>query len=94
MPRHLPRAGGRQARGWSAEGYHAVGFALKGKSPVVTFDANPRELKLCNGMARLNQVEDRLTTRHWCSPAALRALTAGARRFIPSDCEGYETTVV
>jgi predicted RNA methylase len=74
-----------------AEGYYAVGFALKGKSPVVTFDADARELELCKEMARLNKVEDAITARHWCSPEALRELTAGARCFILSDCEGYET---
>jgi hypothetical protein len=75
----------------SAEGYYAVGFALKGQSPVVTFDADLGELELCKEMARLNKVEDRITARHWCSPKELRRLTAGARCFILSDCEGYET---
>jgi predicted RNA methylase len=74
----------------SAEGYYAVGFALKGASPVITFETDPRELKLCQEMARANQVGDRITARGWCSPAALRNLTLGARCFVLSDCEGYE----
>ena len=74
----------------SAEGYYAVGFALKGRSPVVTFDADARELGLCKAMARLNGVENRITARRWCTPEALRALAAGTRCFILSDCEGYE----
>src|ERR1700733_5808599 len=74
----------------SAEGYYAVGFALKGQSPVVTFETDPRELALCKEMARVNGVEDRLTPRSWCNPEALRALTAGLRCFVLSDCEGYE----
>jgi hypothetical protein len=74
----------------TAEGYYAVGFALKGTSPVVTFDADARELEFCKAMVRLNQVEDRVTLRRWCSPETLRALSAGARCFILSDCEGYE----
>ena len=73
----------------SAEGYYAVGFALKGKLPVVAFDADARELRLCKEMARLNNVE--ITARTWCSPASLRNLVAGSRCFILSDCEGYET---
>jgi len=77
----------------SAEGYYAVGFALNGKSPVVTFDADRRELKLCQKMARLNKVDNRITLRPWCSPEALRDLAANARCFILSDCEGYETTL-
>ena len=75
----------------SAEGYYAVGFALKGRSPVVTFEADPRELELCQEMARVNNVEDRLTARGLCTPEGLRALTAGLRCFVLSDCEGYET---
>jgi predicted RNA methylase len=74
-----------------AEGYYAVGFALKGKSPVLAFDANPRELELCMKMARLNAVEARITGRSWCSPETLRDSAAGGRCFVLSDCEGYET---
>jgi hypothetical protein len=68
-----------------------VGFALKSKSPVVTFDADARELRLCKEMAQLNSVE--ITTRTWCSSAALRNLVAGSRCFMLSDCEGYETVL-
>ena len=75
----------------SAEGYYAVGFALKGISPVLAFDADPRELALCKEMARINAVADRLTARNWCSPEALRSSVAGGRCFVLSDCEGYET---
>jgi hypothetical protein len=74
----------------SAEGYYAVGFALKGRSPVVAFEAELRELELTKEMARLNHVEGRLTARSWCNPEALRALTSGKRCFVLSDCEGYE----
>lgn len=73
-----------------AEGYYAVGFALKGRSSVIMFETDPRELKRCQEMARLNQVADRITAHGWCSPAALRNLVAGERCFVLSDCEGYE----
>jgi len=75
----------------SAEGYYAVGFALKSSSPVTVFEADPRELELCKQMAALNQMRDRITPRTWCDPEALRSLTNGARCFVLSDCEGYET---
>jgi hypothetical protein len=75
----------------SAEGYYAVGFALKGQAPVVAFEADPRELGLCKEMARANNVEDRLTARSLCSPEALSALTSGMRCFVLCDCEGYES---
>jgi hypothetical protein len=74
----------------SAEGYYAVGFALRGQSPVVTFETDPRELALCDQMARLNCVERRVTGRDLCNPEALRALTKEMRCFVLSDCEGYE----
>ena len=74
----------------SADGYYAVGFALKGNSPVAAFETDRRELNLCKQMARLNHVEQKLKTYSWCSPEKLRALTAGERCFVLSDCEGYE----
>jgi hypothetical protein len=75
----------------SAEGYYAAGFAVKGRSPVVAFEADPRELELCREMARVNNVQDRLTARGLCNPEALQALAAGKRCFVLSDCEGYES---
>lgn len=74
-----------------AEGYYAVGFALKASAPVSAFDADPRELERCLSMARLNNVEDRITLRGWCSSQRLQTLIAGRRGFVLSDCEGYET---
>ena len=73
-----------------AEGYYAVGLALKGRFPVMAFDAEPRELSLCRTMARLNGVEDRIRFGSWCSAEILRNLTEGKRTFVLSDCEGFE----
>ena len=73
-----------------AEGYYAVGLALKGRFPVMAFDADPRELSLCRTMARLNGVEDRIRFGSWCSAGTLRNLTEGKRTFVLSDCEGFE----
>ncbi len=75
----------------SAEGYYAVGFALKRGCHVVAFDTDPRELMQCRGIARLNAVGNLIETRHWCSPEMLRVLAADVPCFILSDCEGYET---
>ncbi len=75
----------------TAEGYYAVGFALKGASPVVTYEADPRELRLCKAMARENNVEARITAKTFCTPKELRALGSNGRCFVLSDCEGYET---
>jgi len=74
----------------SAEGYYAVGFALKGQAPVVAFETDPRERELCREMAGINHVEDRFSAQGLCNPETLRALAAGKRCFVLSDCEGYE----
>ncbi len=76
-----------------AEGYYAVGFALKGKCPVVAYEADSHEREICRETAVLNGVEDRLTLRIWCSPEALRTVTEHKRCLVISDCEGYETTL-
>jgi ribosomal protein L11 methylase PrmA len=73
----------------SAEGYYAVGFALKGRAPVVAYETDGRELSRCKEMARINHVEDRLTFRSWCSPGKLKDAAVG-RCLIISDCEGFE----
>lgn len=74
----------------SAEGYYAVGFALRARSPVVAFDTDPRELRLCKEMAELNGVGQHLTAHGWCSAETLGSLAENARCFVLSDCEGYE----
>jgi hypothetical protein len=74
----------------SAEGYYAVGFALKGKSPVVAFETDGREAERCKAMSRINGVENRLEMRRWCSPEILEELAEGAPCFVLSDCEGFE----
>jgi hypothetical protein len=74
-----------------AEGYYAVGFALKGKCPVVAYEADSHEREICRETAVLNRVDDRMTLRSWCSPEALTSLTKHKGCLIISDCEGYET---
>jgi hypothetical protein len=72
-----------------AEGYFAVGFALRGKR-VVAFDIDPAERRICREMAKLNGVSDRISFRRWCSPETLRALTGTERALIISDIDGGE----
>ena len=77
----------------SAEGYYAVGLAIRTKSPVIAFDCEPRERSYMRQMARLNGVADRIHARSWCSPRILEKLTSGRRSLVISDCEGYELTL-
>jgi hypothetical protein len=73
-----------------AEGYYAVGLAIRTNAPVFAFDCEPRERSYLLQMARLNAVADQIHTRSWCSARSLEKLTRGRRCLVISDCEGYE----
>jgi precorrin-6B methylase 2 len=74
-----------------AEGYYAIGFALRlPHAEVYAFDTNPTAKQLCAEMARLNGVADRLHIEDFCNEEALRSIPLGDRTLIISDCEGYE----
>lgn len=72
-----------------AEGYYVVGLAIRTKKNVIAFDTEPREIKFCKEMARLNKVESKITTKDWCNSDFLKTLNEN-RCFILCDCEGYE----
>lgn len=77
-----------------AEGYYAVGFALK--MPMVhvhAFDINPKALASCRQMAELNKVADRVSLHGFCSPEVLQNFPFKNRALIISDCEGFEYTL-
>ena len=74
----------------SAEGYYAVGLALRMKTTVHAFDCEPRERYHLRQMARLNGVTDLIHARSWCDPAVVSGLVRGRRCVVISDCEGYE----
>jgi hypothetical protein len=73
-----------------AEGYYAVGLAIRTNTSVFAIDCEPRERSYLRQMARLNMVADRIHTRSWCSARILERLTRGRRCLVISDCEGYE----
>ena len=75
-----------------AEGYYAVGYALKTHRPVLAFDAEPRELNRCRSLAQLNDESERVETAAWCDSDLLNGLT-GKRCFVLADCEGYDHTL-
>lgn len=74
----------------AAEGYYAVGLALRTKTRVHAFDCEPRELRYLRQMAKLNGVDHLIQTGAWCDAAHLAALVGGRRALVISDCEGYE----
>lgn len=77
-----------------AEGYYAVGMALRlPGAKVYAFDADNEAMRLCAEMARLNEVSGRVTVGRDCDEQVLRDITFARRALILSDCEGYEKTL-
>ncbi|HEU4837470.1 MAG TPA: hypothetical protein VFS90_23775 [Pyrinomonadaceae bacterium] len=73
-----------------AEGYYAIGLAMRQpRAFVVAFDFNPMARQLCEEMAALNHVSDRLLLGSECSHDDLRR-AIGSKTLIFCDCESYE----
>jgi hypothetical protein len=78
----------------SAEGYYAVGLAMRiPAAEVVGFELDPRLRAAAAGLAKLNGVSERVELRGLCTVDALAAAAppagAGASAVI-MDCEGAE----
>lgn len=79
-----------------AEGYYAVGLALRvpGAS-IAAFDADPQSAALCAEAARANGVADRVKVGGLCTQDALEALLRAADRpAVIMDCEGCEAELL
>ena len=75
----------------SAEGYYAVGLAMRIKTAkVFAFDTNLEAIRLCEAMADLNGVSERVITGAFCDAKTLMSLPLTEKALIVSDCEGYE----
>jgi hypothetical protein len=76
----------------SAEGYYAVGLALRcPRAAVIGFDLDSEARSLLQEMAEINGVENRVEVRARCGPAELQQVLAGVPRpLLVCDCEGYE----
>lgn len=73
-----------------AEGYYAVGLALKvPETRVFAFDIDPRARQLCEKMAKRNGVSERVEVRGECNCEGLDALL-DERSLVIFDCEGCE----
>lgn len=75
-----------------AEGYYAVGLALRlPEARVYAFDSDPSFRRLCETMASLNGVDDRVTIYDAATAVGLQTFVQnGDRSFIVCDCEGCE----
>jgi len=77
-----------------AEGYYAVGFAMKIPGcHVHAFDTDEHARKLCSAMASLNGVTSRVQVQGLCTPEELVTLVAGRRALVISDCEAGELQI-
>lgn len=74
-----------------AEGYYAVGLAMKmTQARVHAYDIDVEARVLCEEMARLNGVAERVQVGGACTAEGLVETVAGKRALIISDCEGGE----
>jgi len=74
-----------------AEGYYAVGLAMRISETVVyAYDIDSKAKKLCRQMAELNGVGDRVIIDDFCSKETLMNFNFSERSLIICDCEGYE----
>jgi hypothetical protein len=77
-----------------AEGYYAVGFALRVPNAIVrAYDADPIMMQACRDTAVLNGVGNRILTGSFLTPEALKNLALGSQALIISDCEGCEHNI-
>lgn len=76
----------------AAEGYYAVGMALRNpRADVVGFEINPSARYYLRRLARLNGVADRFAIRGACTVDSLADSMVGADRpAVICDCEGAE----
>jgi len=73
-----------------AEGYYAVGLALKFPGvPVFAYDIEERARQLCSELAAINGVAADVQVSDACHQGNLRAM-ADRRALVVCDCEGFE----
>ncbi|MCA9240177.1 MAG: class I SAM-dependent methyltransferase [Planctomycetales bacterium] len=78
-----------------AEGYFAVGLALRSHARVIGYECNDRARSLAEGLAKKNGVQENVELRGDCTPAELETTLGKANRpFLLCDVDGYETTLL
>jgi len=79
----------------AAEGFFAVGLALRQPSPVIAFESDEEARGLAQEVARKNQVENRIDFQETCTPIILESLLAATDRpFILCDVDGGEADLL
>jgi len=80
----------------AAEGYYAVGTALKWPSTrVIAFESSPEGRELLNQVVELNGLKERVEIRGYCSMEALRdTLATSSTGLLIMDVEGGENELL
>jgi hypothetical protein len=74
-----------------AEGYYAVGLALRmPNAKVYAYDVDEEAIRLCRRMADVNGVSSQVVTGAFCDARTLMSIPFTGKALIVSDCEGYE----
>jgi len=74
-----------------AEGYYAVGLALRlSKAKIFAYDTDESARKLCAEMGHVNNVDNRMSIMGLCSSENLGDFLFTKKGLIICDCEGYE----
>lgn len=77
-----------------AEGYYAVGLALRLPSAqVYAFDTDDQARAVCADIGARNNVSSRLHIRELCDAGALNGMSLG-KALIVCDCEGFEVDLL
>ncbi len=78
-----------------AEGYFAVGMALRKEARVIGYECDAQATALAVTLAERNGVGDRIEMRGACTPDELESTASGSDRpFLLCDVDGYETTLL
>jgi hypothetical protein len=74
-----------------AEGYYAIGFALKNNTAkVLAHDIEIKAQNMCKKMAEINNVSHKISIGGAITPDSFENIDANKKVLILSDCEGYE----
>ena len=74
-----------------AEGYYAVGLALRyPKAKIYAYDINDAAQKLCHELAVFNGVSGQINIEGFCDASILASIRFNGKGLIISDCEGWE----
>lgn len=79
----------------AAEGYYAVGLAMRCDAPIVAFEMSPKGRALATKVADKNGVSGRIDLRGECQTTDLEAALAEAQQpFVLVDVEGFEARLL